>query len=320
MATAATELRKEDTPRAPTPPSHNQALSLDQVSADPDELIELRGEGRYFGVTDPELGDRINAQQLLGQLCSNCHRRGHSRAKCKTVVCHKCGKIDDHYESKCPTHMVCYKCGGMGHHQSECTVKHAKRKYCQDCETFDHGSNLCPLIWRSYRVNGSAEPKRLPNISCYNCGSSAHYGDECGDYRHSPLAATGLAFLVNNLPRSLRRTYFDQVDELPPKPKRQNTHFLFATPLPNGSRSLTPSNGRNNHNQRNFTRFGHINNNNNTSNGRDFQALKPLLKHHNHHHKPAPQRLGTISRPSGPKASAPKPLRLGKIKLGKFQY
>ncbi|QWW21430.1 hypothetical protein CA7LBN_000176 [Candidozyma auris] len=68
------------------------SLSYDEVNDNADELIELRGEGRYFGVIDPEQGATVNAQQALGPLCDNCHKRGHIRSKCKTVICHKCGK------------------------------------------------------------------------------------------------------------------------------------------------------------------------------------------------------------------------------------
>ncbi|CCE85763.1 Piso0_005391 [Millerozyma farinosa CBS 7064] len=192
------------------------SLSYDQVNDNADELIELRGEGRYFGVTDPTSGRTINAQQSLGPLCANCHRRGHIRAKCKTVVCHKCGVVGDHYETQCPTTMVCSRCGLKGHMAANCKNKNRKRQYCKNCDTFAHGDDNCPSIWRSY-LTTSSEPEggdkaaqKLPLIYCYNCGSKKHYGDECQEQRTSRIPNTsGSAFSGSNLPRHLRALYFE---------------------------------------------------------------------------------------------------------------
>ena len=49
------------------------ALSYDEVNDDLDELVALRGEGRYFGVTDPDDESGIS-RQSLGPLCANCHK------------------------------------------------------------------------------------------------------------------------------------------------------------------------------------------------------------------------------------------------------
>lgn len=187
------------------------SLSFDQVNDNADELIELRGEGRYFGVTDPETGATINAQQSLGPLCDNCHRRGHIRSKCKTVVCHKCGVVGDHYETQCPTTMICSRCGQRGHLASACTSKTRKRQYCKHCDTFNHGDFNCPSIWRSYitRVNKDEEYV-LPVMYCYNCGDDTHFGDECPRQRSSRVPnMNGSAFSGTNLPKHLRSVYFD---------------------------------------------------------------------------------------------------------------
>ena len=97
-------------------------MSYDEVTDDLDEIIALRGEGRYFGVTDPDDESGLS-RQTLGPLCSNCHKRGHIRAKCKVVICHKCGAIDDHYESQCPTTIICARCGEKGHIVLSCKSK-----------------------------------------------------------------------------------------------------------------------------------------------------------------------------------------------------
>lgn len=187
------------------------SLSLDQVNDNADELIELRGEGRYFGVTDPETGATINAQQSLGPLCDNCHKRGHIRSKCKTVVCHKCGVIGDHYETQCPTTIICSRCGQRGHLASACTSKTRKKQYCNHCDTFNHGDYNCPSIWRSYITKVSKnEEYVLPIMYCYNCGADTHFGDECPQQRSSRVPnINGSAFSGTNLPKHLRSVYFD---------------------------------------------------------------------------------------------------------------
>lgn len=210
------EITLDTTPAAPKPPPrrappHDEhrttSLSYDQVNSNADELVELRGEGRYFGVTDG-LGDAINAQQSLGPLCANCHKRGHIRAKCKTVVCHKCGVVGDHYETQCPTTMICLRCGLKGHIATNCTNKVKKREYCRACDTFSHGDDRCPNIWRLYLTITIPEDTVLPLMYCYNCGDDMHYGDECPEMRSSRVPnPTGSAFSGSNLPRHLREIY-----------------------------------------------------------------------------------------------------------------
>lgn len=189
------------------------SLSYDQVNDNADELIELRGEGRYFGVTDPDSGTTINAQQSLGPLCDNCHRRGHVRSKCKTVVCHKCGVVGDHYETQCPSTMICARCGERGHLVSACKSKTRKKQYCKTCDTFNHGDFNCPSIWRSYITKVATEEEyELPVIFCYNCGDETHFGDECPQQRSSRVPnLNGSAFSGTNLPKQLRSLYFDAI-------------------------------------------------------------------------------------------------------------
>lgn len=181
------------------PKDVNQSLSMDEVNNDPNELIDLRGEGRYFGRTDT----------VTGPICSNCHRRGHIRAKCKVVVCHACGAVDDHYETQCPKSMVCSNCGKKGHFKNQCSEKKA-RTFCTQCESKNHSDERCPSIWRSYLTVNSDEKKALPmDIYCYNCASRGHYGDECFEPRSSRTPnLNGSAYTGNNLPKELRQQYF----------------------------------------------------------------------------------------------------------------
>ncbi|RLV89703.1 Protein AIR2 [Spathaspora sp. JA1] len=205
--TDSSNIKQNETTSAENPTSI-VSLSFDQVNDDASELIELRGEGRYFGVTDPD-----DTQPSLGPLCANCHKRGHIRAKCKTVVCHKCGVVGDHYENHCPTTLICGRCGEKGHIVAFCKSKVKKRAYCRNCDTFSHGDENCPSIWRSYLTKptndqSDEESLVLPVTACYNCGSGEHYGDECPQPRTSRVPNLGTAFSGSNLPRKYRPIYF----------------------------------------------------------------------------------------------------------------
>ncbi|KAH3660019.1 hypothetical protein OGAPHI_007224 [Ogataea philodendri] len=187
------------------------SLEYGQVNHNNDELVELRGEGRYFGVSDPELSQPV---------CSNCHRRGHIRVNCKVVVCHACGKVDDHYETQCPNSMVCTNCGERGHFRNQCKQRR-KFNFCTDCNSKTHSADRCPNIWRSYITlpQNKAHKFKYPAdlIYCYNCAERGHYGDECLQQRVSKTPnINGSAFTGENLPRELRRQYHSSL----PKKRR----------------------------------------------------------------------------------------------------
>ncbi|GEQ68387.1 hypothetical protein JCM33374_g2055 [Metschnikowia sp. JCM 33374] len=203
--------KPEPKPKQPAPQKDDgiTSLSFEQVNDNADELIELRGAGRYFGVTDPSTGEAVAANS--GPICDNCHQRGHIRAKCKTVICHKCGVIGDHYESQCPTTIVCSRCGERGHTWALCTSKSRKQQYCKSCDVYSHSEDNCPSIWRSYLTITIKPDMQLPPSYCYNCGDDSHYGDECPEPRTSRIPnSSGSAFSGNNLPKELRNRYFDK--------------------------------------------------------------------------------------------------------------
>lgn len=178
------------------------APSFDEVTTDKDHLATLRGEGRYFGVVDPDATQPV---------CSNCHRRGHKRAQCKVVVCHACGKVDDHYESQCPNSMVCSNCGEKGHFRNNCPSK-KYQTYCVECNSRDHATERCPTIWRSYVLKRKDKNTKIAYptnmIFCYNCAAKGHYGDDCPEYRISRTPnINGSAFSGDNLPKELVGQY-----------------------------------------------------------------------------------------------------------------
>ncbi|CDK25862.1 unnamed protein product [Kuraishia capsulata CBS 1993] len=176
----------------------NEDEAEDGPKDNPDDLVERRGEGRYFG----------HMEEKAPVICTNCHRRGHMRANCKVVVCNACGMVDDHYESQCPQSIVCTNCGEKGHFQRQCTQPR-KRIYCTECGLHSHSSDRCPRIWRTYLTSRTYEPGReLPPLYCYNCASSEHYGDDCRQPRQSRTPnINGSAFKGSNLPRQARDMY-----------------------------------------------------------------------------------------------------------------
>lgn len=247
------------------------SLSYDQVNDDADELVELRGEGRYFGVTDPSLGETINATQSLGVLCGNCHQHGHHRRNCKTVVCHKCGVVGEHYEQHCPLTVVCPRCNGKGHSLFLCPQKDFKRQYCKLCDSFSHSDERCPSIWRLYLTRPSISGIALPaTLACYNCGSSSHYGDECSLSRSSRVPNQGSAFSGTNLPRELRAAYFDHVKRSAGRsngapPSRTYSAYNTNTNNKNSIFNSNRSSHSNNNSNNNFSNNNNFRNNSNTS-------------------------------------------------------
>ncbi len=199
-----------------TVPGNNNDLSyapsFKDVNNNNEELAELRGEGRYFGVADPDASEPI---------CSNCHQRGHKRAKCTVVVCHLCGKVGDHYESQCPISMVCSNCGKKGHYRNNCPDKR-HYNYCTYCNSRTHSTDRCPNIWRSYIVkkishDSSVRRDMYPSglIFCYNCGHEGHFGDNCPFPRVSRTPnINGSAFTGENLPREFRNLYRVRLSEV----------------------------------------------------------------------------------------------------------
>lgn len=228
------------------------APSIDEVTADNDHLANLRGEGRYFGVTDPDANQPV---------CSNCHRRGHKRSQCKVVVCHACGKVDDHYETQCPNSMVCSNCGEKGHFRNNCPSKR-NQTYCVECDSRNHSSDRCPSIWRSYVLRPVDKNTKIAypssKIFCYNCAAKGHYGDDCRQMRVSKTPnINGSAFSGENLPKALVSQYRDIQNKEPQNygndnsRKRKfdatNTNYNYAPPpYPRFNRDNINNNNNNN--------------------------------------------------------------------------
>ncbi|ODQ67648.1 hypothetical protein NADFUDRAFT_14593, partial [Nadsonia fulvescens var. elongata DSM 6958] len=176
------------------------SYTIDELDDTNEQLVDLRGEGRYFGKVIED----------LGPTCRNCHKRGHMAKDCKVVVCITCGAIEDHYTANCPTHQRCSNCGQGGHLRRACTEK-SKFIYCKKCDSRNHPDEMCPTIWRSYMKKVGADVSAVdPKEStfCYNCGEKNHYGDDCIVPRVVTLRyQESSAFSGVNLPKQFVKAY-----------------------------------------------------------------------------------------------------------------
>lgn len=189
------------------------APSIDEVDEDPEELRNLRGQGRYFGANEANSDESDeNVIKAPEPKCSNCSEKGHMKRDCPHVVCSYCGIMDDHYSQQCPTTMRCALCNESGHYRMHCPNKW-KKLNCTICNSPKHNRDRCPSVWRVYLLkndDGNSK-KNIPMHStyCYNCGGKGHFGDECEKQRSSRVPNDdGSAFSGKNLTPDLRRQYF----------------------------------------------------------------------------------------------------------------
>lgn len=211
-----------DTSAAPAmDPTKIVAPSIEQVDEDPEVLRSLRGEGRYFGVSDGEPGSAGSVREALPK-CNNCSQRGHLKRNCPHVICTYCGSMDDHYSQHCPKAIRCANCNERGHYRSQCPKKW-KKVYCTICDSNRHARDRCPSIWRVYMLRNDIDQTRktksglsldMAKVYCYNCGNRGHFGDDCGERRSSRVPNDdGSAFAGENLSSVLKDEYFDKMQD-----------------------------------------------------------------------------------------------------------
>lgn len=115
--------------------------------------------------------------------CSMCSRDGHTANACPSRTCKHCSAVNEHFSSACPSVLKCQKCKERGHNISECTSKLSRSLadgfICDICSG-PHVEEKCSWVWRSFKPDESKIRKadRLI-VSCYECGSSQHWGDDC---------------------------------------------------------------------------------------------------------------------------------------------
>ncbi|KAK9479048.1 hypothetical protein V1514DRAFT_342151 [Lipomyces japonicus] len=158
-----------------------------------DDLVDVRGEGRYFG--------RLENQHVV--VCINCHEPGHMASECKAIVCTNCGEMGDHIARNCPKTKRCSNCNKLGHASFSC-VEQRKDIYCSSCRSTRHGYETCPSIWSVYSYTHQSL-KPISTMFCYNCSQEGHYGDDC--HKQRPFMQPFInqsAFTKHNLPANYK--------------------------------------------------------------------------------------------------------------------
>lgn len=171
---------------------------------DNDELVALRGSGRYFGTEDQ--------QKVEEFLCHKCHEPGHAANECKTLICNTCGKKNQHMTKDCPERSRCLICAQYGHLRASCPSRKKAKDPCTKCGSRIHIELTCPRIWRRYEFKKDSGERYPRNISCYNCGDASHYGDDCPLPRPVQLKfREDTCFSALNVDQSYRSRYYKEL-------------------------------------------------------------------------------------------------------------
>ncbi|KAJ3383936.1 hypothetical protein HDU92_003880 [Lobulomyces angularis] len=140
--------------------------------------------------------------------CKFCMKAGHILRDCPSVIipCNVCRK--DHDPAKCSLGEVCFRCGNIGHMNGNCTSVETSR-FCEFCRSTSHKTFECCWVWRQYNFDPDVvKITKKPLISCYNCGSRKHFGDECEIYFRNSRSWKSSAFNADamNFPEWLQAT------------------------------------------------------------------------------------------------------------------
>jgi hypothetical protein len=166
-ATAPEDVELDD---APKDHDARNNVHLSELSKD-----ELREQALYANLTKPS--DPVK--------CLSCGTRGHKQTSCPHKTCSHCGS-KSHYSPACPSHQKCTRCRQRGHRSTHCT--HPSKMAggigdeCDECGECGHAEEECAAIWQTFRPtrdNVQVIPEKDMAVSCYNCGRTTHWGDDC---------------------------------------------------------------------------------------------------------------------------------------------
>jgi len=166
-----------------------QKLSLSQDNHESTTIIEESIRLKHISNNEREFQTRywgIASDDDLVR-CSMCSTEGHMIDNCPSRVCKHCGVSWSHFSGACPSmqHLrKCCKCRERGHTIEQCTSKLFRSVgdgfSCDIC-TGNHVEEECSWIWRTFKPDEAKGLRKVDNliISCYECGSSQHWGDDC---------------------------------------------------------------------------------------------------------------------------------------------
>jgi hypothetical protein len=169
------------------------------------DKVEMELQLKYF----PAVNGKI-----LGPRCLACADIGHKTLDCPALLCSFCGDAGNHSDFTCPQNQRCGKCRQKGHSKEDCPEKllasNAEVGECDLCKSSAHLEINCHYIWRSFAPK-SEEVRAVSSIPihCYSCGSTGHYGPECG-LHHGIILSGGITWSESNLQKYLDRNSKDR--------------------------------------------------------------------------------------------------------------
>lgn len=118
--------------------------------------------------------------------CLSCGGRGHMHYSCPAQTCTHCSS-KSHFSRACPSHQKCKRCRQRGHRDHQCSRSSRPAgkmgDECDVCGELGHAEEECSGIWLTFNPSSSDRHKRIAEsemvVSCYNCGRSTHWGDDC---------------------------------------------------------------------------------------------------------------------------------------------
>ncbi|KAL6721497.1 U1 small nuclear ribonucleoprotein C [Lecanora helva] len=142
---------------------------------------DLNAQIRYFHATKAPGEMNLTVTPIR---CLVCAESGHMSESCEKLTCHICAVHNNHIHQNCPMKTKCSKCREAGHNKAHCPYKlkqlAASEIVCDLCERSGHTEEDCELLWRT-----SGRPWEFDftnprlRLSCYECGSPGHLGNEC---------------------------------------------------------------------------------------------------------------------------------------------
>ncbi|KAM0714987.1 hypothetical protein Q7P37_009452 [Cladosporium fusiforme] len=160
------------------------------VDVDVDDMNTPHNDFRIADLSEEEVNEQTlyfgpsNAASLVR--CLSCGDRGHMHYCCPAQTCKHCSS-KSHFARACPSHQKCKRCRQRGHRDHECSrsSKQAGKMgdECDVCGELGHAEEECSGIWMTFNPAQSDRHRRVADgvivVSCYNCGRSTHWGDDC---------------------------------------------------------------------------------------------------------------------------------------------